>query len=794
MIKNYLIIGLRNLRKHFPYSFITIFGLGLGLAVCLLLATWISHETGYDEMHNTDGAMVFRATLETGFGGAHHITTTPNKLLAVIQEDAPEAAGVVRIYPISQYGPFIVQYGENIFQEERFSYADASFFKVFQFQLLKGNPDKALAEPNTVVMTETTATKYFGTEDPVGKIVKVNGDRDFTVTGVIQDLPSNSSLRFDLLGSFSSSRYGRDEPQWGPANFLTFVKVSHPTGITRIAEKVNARAKLETASMFSRDDDYLKFSFMPMTDIHLVEEGNLQYVYIFSAIAFLILLVACINYVNLATARAADRAKEVGLRKVVGANKQQLFYQFIGESVLITVFAFILALFIALLALPLFNEVTQTQFTSSALLRPELLISAMLVLFVVAILSGAYPALAMTSIRPAAILKGTFRFSGQGIRLRRFLVVTQFAISITLITCTLVIYKQLDFIQRIALGYANENTLVMPFDDKTRTVYAGLRTELIRTGKVLQVSVASEGPTNVGGGYSVALENAQPGSKILLHAITADQYYLPTFEIEIRDGRNFTEADFKKVKADTTGHSSSFLVNESVLTELHIDPEKAPGTRLNLNGRRGEIIGVVKDFHFASLHENIGPLVIFNEVEQFNLMFIKLKPGNIRESLAAIKPVFATLMPHRPFEYQFVDQQLAALYAPEDRMGSIFIVFAALAVIIACLGLLGLVAFSAAQKTKEIGIRKVLGASVPQIVALITNDFTLLILIALGIGLPSAYWIMQRWLSDFAYKTDIGLLPIVLASLLCLVIAFGTAGYQALKAALIDPASTLRNE
>jgi putative ABC transport system permease protein len=738
--------------------------------------------------------MVFRASTETSFAGAHHITTTPNKLLAVIQQDCPEAAGVVRIYPISQYGPFIVQYRDNIFQEERFSYADASFFQVFQFQLLKGNPDKALGEPNTVVMTETTATKYFGTEDPLGKIVKVNGDRDFTVTGVMQDLPSNSSVRFDLLGSFSSSRYGRDEPQWGPANFLTFVKVSDPTNISSIAEKVNARAKAETASMLSGENDYIKFSFIPITDIHLVEEGNLQYVYIFSAIAILILFVACINYVNLATARSADRAKEVGIRKVVGANKQQLFYQFIGESVLITVFAFILAMFISQAALPLFNAVTGMQFKSSTLLQPEILISAMLVLFVIAILSGAYPALAMTSIRPATILKGSFKFSGQGIWLRKFLVVTQFAISITLITCAMVIYKQLEFIQNIALGYDKENTLVMPFDDKTQSVYAGLRTELISSGKVSQISVASEGPTNIAGGYSLALENAPPGSDILINAITADENYLPTFEFDLKYGRNFTDADFQKVKADTTGNSSSFIVNESVLTELLIDPENALGTRLNLNGRHGEIIGVVKDFHFASLHKNIGPLVIFNEVEQFNFMFIKLNPGNIRESLAAIKPIFAKLTPHRPFEYQFVDQQFAALYASEDRLGSIFIVFAALAIIIACLGLIGLVAFSAAQKTKEIGIRKVLGATVSGIVVLITKDFTLLILIAIGIGLPSAYWIMQQWLSDFAYKTDIGVLPIVLASLLCLVIAFSTAGYQALKAALIDPVRTLRNE
>jgi putative ABC transport system permease protein len=792
MLKNYLLIGLRNLRKHFTYSLINIFGLALGLATCLLLTTWIRHELSFDKFHE-DPDRIYRATLEMSFGGRSHvIPQTPNKLLAVL-ETLPDVEQGTRVYDLSSYTPFIVQYQNELYQEKSFSFADSAFFRVFSFNFIEGNPEKALADPNTVVITASTSKKYFGNDAALGKILKINGT-DYVITGVIDDVPSSSSLQFDFLGSFYSTRYGRETPEWFPANFLTFIKTNSASDLNTVAAKINAQVKTELASELTGDGDYIRYSFIPMSDIHLKESGRITYVYIFSAIALLILAIACINYINLSTARAADRAKEVGIRKVVGALRNQLFGQFIGESVLITFLGFITALFLVEALLPGFNAITGNNFPPEVFFDWRFLGIAVIILVGIALLAGAYPALAISAFKPVSILKGNFRFSGRGIWLRKTLVITQFTISIALIVSTLVIYKQLNFIRGKALGYTKENSISIQLDKKTIEVFEQLKTELIKSGKVSGVARASESPTNIEAGYGLSIEGSATARDIMTTAITTDTEFIPLFGMEILSGRNFTQSDFLKVKADTTGKSSSFIVNETTLKELYIDPEKAIGQRMKLSGRSGEIVGVVKDFHFSSMRKKIRPLILFNEVEQFDYTFIRIDPNDVVGSLAVVKSIFETLAPHRPFEYEFVDEQYAALYDAEERISGIFIGFAALAIIIASLGLLGLVAFSAAQKTKEIGIRKVLGATAPGIVLLITRDFTRLVFIAMLIGLPLAYYLMSSWLDEFAYKTEIGIWPVLTASALCLVIAFGAAGYQAIRAALIDPAETLRNE
>jgi putative ABC transport system permease protein len=793
MIKNYLLIGFRNLRKHFSYSLINIFGLGLGLATCLLLVTWIKHELSFDRFHD-DSDRIYRSSLEMSFGGQiNHLYQSPNKLLPVIKENFPDVENGTRFYDRTGHTPFIIQYQTERFQEGKFSYADSTFFKVLTFEFIEGNPDKALAEPNTAVITESIAKKYFGNESATGKVIKVNSATDYTITGVIKDIPSNSSITFDFVGSFHSVSYGKETPQWFPANFLTFIKAGRNTDINAIATKVNDRVKMELASELTGEGDYIRFGFLPIADIHLVEAGRIVYVYIFSAIALLILGIACINYINLSTARAADRAKEVGIRKVVGALRNQLFGQFIGESVLITFMAFFVALLIVETLLPGFNLITGSNFPPTVFFDPAFLLISLVVLVAIALLAGAYPAFAISAFKPVSILKGNFKYSGRGILLRRILVVTQFTISIGLIVSTLVIYKQLSFIRNRDLGYSKENSIAIPLDKKTAEIYEQLKTELIKSGKIVAVSRASESPTDIHAGYGVSVGGANPRD-IMTTAITVDTEFVPAFGMQIIAGRNFTEGDFLKVEADTTRNSSSFILNQSAIRDLYIDPEKAIGQRITLSGRSGEIIGIVKDFHFASMREKIKPLVLFNEVRQFDHVFIKMNPEDVPGSLEVIKKICQTTITHRPFEYEFVDEKYAALYDAEDKISTIFIGFATLAIIIASLGLLGLVSFSAAQKTKEIGIRKVLGATAPSIVLLITKDFTRLILIAIVIGLPLSYYLMSEWLSDFAYKTEIGLGPVLIASLVCIVIAFGTAGFQAVKAALLDPAETLRNE
>ncbi len=796
MLRNYILISFRNLRKHFSYSVINIAGLGLGLATCILLITWIEHEMSFDSFHEKS-SRIYRASLEYGFGGQVAATSvSPTALLPAILT-LPEAETGVRLYNISSSNPAIIRYGDNLFQESKFYVADSTFFNVFSFKLLAGNPKKALNEPYSLIVTETAAKNYFGNEDPIGKIVKVNGQQDYTVTGVTEDLPSNSLFRFNVLASFSSIPAGREQPIWWSANYQTYVVLNENADIKALEEKTNAIVQKALASEVSGPGDYVKYNFMLMKDIYLKSPfvgesevvSDIRYVYIFSAIALLILLIACINYINLATAKAADRAREVGIRKVVGALRQQLFLQFIGESIIITFFSFFVAILLAELMLPLFNAMTGKSFGYTEFVQPGFLGVSFVILMVIAVLAGAYPAFAITSFKPVSVLKGNFKSSSRGIWLRKSLVVFQFGISVILIMGTLIIIKQLDFVQSKNLGYDRENTIILPLDGKTRGVYETLKNELLRKEVAVSVGRGSESPVMIKGGYSINT----PGSDnqgIIITGLTVDEGYIPTSGIQLIEGRNFTKEDFERAQKDTV---YTFILNESALAALYIKLEEAIGKSVSMSGRRGEIIGVVKDFHFASLHTNIGPLVIFPE-DQFNKIFIKLPAGNVKENLAKLSETYRSVITHRPFEYQFIDQQYEAMYTNEQRMSFIFIVFATLAIIIACLGLLGLVSFSAAQKTKEIGIRKVLGATPQNIVLLITKDFSSLVVIAIIIGLPVAYLIMTRWLENFAYKTPIGATPFLAAAFVCVFIALATAGYQAIKAALIDPAQTLRGE
>jgi len=797
MLKNYLLISFRNLRKQFSYSLINIAGLGLGLATALLLILWVSHELSYDSFHSK-ADRIYRSSMEYSFGGQVSKTSvSPTALLPALKSFAEVEEGV-RVYNPSGWSPFIVKKDENIFQESKFFFADSTFFQVFDFELISGNKQKALTEPYAVILTENTAKKYFGNEDPVGKTLTVNNSREYSVTGVLKNIPSNSILHFDFLGSFNSLAVSREKPFWWSANYQTFFVLHKNASLTELDRKLNDLVKKELAAEITNEGDYVRYNSMKLTDIYLrsdysTEEaslGDIKYVYIFSVIAVLVLVIASINYVNLATARAADRAKEVGLRKVVGAMRQQLFAQFMGESIVITVLSFLVAFLLAQLMLPVFNQLTGKEFTFSSLLSPTFLSISLGMLVLIALLSGAYPAMVITGFKPATVLKGNFRFSGRGIWLRKALVITQFSISVILIVGTLIIQKQLTFIQSTKLGYNKDNNIVLPYDRNKPEVFASFKTELMRSGVVQEVGRGNESPVQIRGGYTInTAESSERG--IIITGLPVDEGYIPSLGIELLQGRNFTEADVKRVSTDTV---YTFILNESALAALFLDQETAIGTPVELGQRKGEIIGVVKDFNFSSLHNAIGPLVIFPEEFQLNHVFIKLNTGDTKQALEKIESISKTIYPHRPFEFQFVDQQYSALYQAEDRMGSIFTVFATLAIIIACMGLFGLVSFSAAQRTKEISIRKVLGATAQNIVMLITRDYTPLILLAIVIGLPVSWLMMTKWLNSFAYKTEIGLSPLLWASLGCVVIAFGTASYQAIKAAITNPANNLRNE
>ncbi|HEY9047936.1 MAG TPA: FtsX-like permease family protein, partial [Ohtaekwangia sp.] len=428
---------------------------------------------------------------------------------------------------------------------------------------------------------------------------------------------------------------------------------------------------------------------------------------------------------------------------------------------------------------------------SALFINPTFITVALLGATVVAWIAGAYPAFAITAFKPVSVLKGNFKTSGKGIWLRKSLVVAQFSISIILTISTMVVIKQLSFIQHKKLGYDKENTVILPLDGQTAQVYNQLKNEILRSGIATHVARAIESPTKIDGGYSLNIPGSANDVGMIVTANAVDPDFIPALGMELAAGRNFTENDYIKMHTDTI---CSFILNESALKEIGLSAEQAVGTSINMNNRKGPIVGIVKDFHFNTLQQQIAPLVLFTEEWQFHALFIKLKAGDPREALAKLKTICGTITPHRPFDYTFLDQEYTSLYRNEERMGRISSTFALLTIVIACLGLFGLVSFSAAQKTKEIGIRKVMGATASSIVLLITKDFTRLVLIAIILGIPAAYWIMSQWLNGFAYRTEIGVGPLALAAILSLIIAFGTASFQAVKAALINPVDTLRNE
>lgn len=795
MLRNYILITLRNLRKNFVYSLINILGLGLGLATFLLLTTWILHELSYDTFHQK-ADRIYRASIEYSYGGqVNRLSVSPTALMPELL-NLPETETAVRVYNPSAWNPFVIEKDGTRFQENRFYAADSTFFDVFSFRLLSGDPKHALTQPYSVVLSQSMVAKYFGDEEALGNTLQVN-DREYTVTGVMEDVPDNSMMQLDFVCSFNSLRWGQRPPVWGSANFQTFVVLHPGANVDAVREKTNEIVRKATAKASDTGGDYHRYNFTPLTDIYLRSDFNaepevvsdIKYIYLFSAIALLILIIACINYVNLSTARAADRAKEVGIRKIVGALRKQLFSQFMGESVIITFLSLSVAFLLALGLLPFFNNLTGKLFSQTVLLQPSFIGLALGILVVIALLSGAYPAFAITSFKPVSVLKGNFKSSGKGIWLRQVLVIFQFSISVMLIAGTLIIVKQLNYMRAKKLGYDRENTIMLPLDAATDKVFDAFRTEALRTEAARYVSRGAESPVSIQGGYVIAPEGQE--EFISITGLIADEDYLPSMNMELARGRNFTREDRERISRDTV---YAFILNQSALKALYIDEADAIGKRLSMGFRKGEIVGVVKDFHFASLHRNIEPLVIFPEEWQMSKMFIRLPEGDIPTQLKRLEDIYASLITHRPFEYQFLDQQYEALYTHEQQLGTVFIVFASLAIIIACLGLLGLVAFSASQKTKEIGIRKVLGATAPGIVLLITKDFSKLVFIAIVIGLPLAVWGMDQWLSGFAYRTSIGIIPIALSAVICIIIALASAGYQAVKAALIDPAKTLRSE
>lgn len=805
MFKNYLTVAWRNLQKRKAYAFINISGLAVGIACAFLILAYVHHELSYDQFHEKKDRL-YRASMKGNFGGRDFETTsTPTALMPTLKREFPEVEEGVRVFNSGSFGPTIVKYEDKLFDESRFFFADSTFFEVFSFPLLSGDPKTALNQPNSVVLTVSTALKYFEYGEAVGKVIRANDSKDYVVTGIMDDLPDNSHIKFDFLASFSSLGASKEEIWWS-ANYLTYFTLRKDNSIASMQEKMPDLMKKYVGDDLPSKNDYVSYSFMPVTDIHLRANtqnelepgGSISYVYVLSFVAFLIVAIACINYMNLATAKATERGKEVGVRKVMGAFRGQIFNQFMSEAFLITLLAILLAVVLITFALPYFNILTGKNLNLVTLLREPTVIGILFTIAgLVSLLSGSYPALALSGFKPISVLNGKSQNSKASAILRKGLVVFQFGVSIFLIFGTLVVYKQLAYIKTKELGFDKAQILALPVDDKIVKDISVFKSEFLKNDQIEAVSISTNKPTYIRGGYSFTLEGGSEDNQVFTTAATVDKDYVKTLGLQIIEGSDLSEADEIAAKVKNEEGSSvqnSFLLNESAVKQTGLSPEEIVGKKMNFNGRLGQVKAVVKDFHFASLYQPIGPLVLFIENEQTSYILVRVNPQGIESTLSDMEEKWATLAPHRPFSYEFLDQEFESVYQSEEKMGHIFNLFSVMAIFIACLGLFGLSSYTAMHRAKEIGIRKVLGASATSMVLMLSKDYAKLILVSMLLVVPFAYWAMNHWLEDFAFRIEIDWAIPALAVAITLLTSLLTISFESFKAANANPVNSLKSE
>ncbi|MBC7849216.1 MAG: ABC transporter permease [Chitinophagaceae bacterium] len=798
MIRNYLKIAWRSLLKNKTSSFINIVGLTTGLTCCLLMVLYMQHELSYDKFQK-NGDRVVRVIMEYKFGEGE-ITKgnfTSTKVFPAFKANFPEVVDGVRMADPAR----VVKFEDRIFNEEKFYYADSTFFNLFpSFTLIRGQANQVLKGPNMVVMTRSAAIKYFGdATDAVGKTLKIGGQQtDYIVTGIAEDCPSNSQIKFDFVASFSSLGVVQEENYWN-ANYTTYLLLRDEASIVSLQKKIAPFMKKEFAN---EPGTYVNFLLEPYTRVHLYStfdgfepNSNITYIYIIGAIALLILVIACFTYINLSTARSIERAREVGIRKVAGAVRKQVFFQFIGESVMLTVFSLILSFLLAILILPAFNSLADRSLDSSQLFRFPVLLAALVIVGCISLLAGSYPAFVLSRFQPVHVLKGAFKNTGSGSILRKSLIVFQFSISVFLIVATFIIHQQLQYIQNKNLGYNREHVIVMNIDQKMIDKLDLIKTELKSNQNILAVSKAYNTPVQIPGGYSMYRGDRGSSTAMNVTGCPVDNEFIPATNIEIVAGTNLSKQDL--LDADQEDQSKSyyhFILNETAAKALGWKPNEAIGKKIFLGDQRpGEVKAVVRDFHFASLHTTVEPLILFPG-GWGNTLLVKTTGKDIAGTISFIETKWKAIAPHRPFDYRFMDEDFQRLYHSEKRTGKVFTIFAGIAILLACLGLFGLAVYATQQRVKEIGIRKVLGASASSITVLLSARFLALVAASFVIASPLAWYVMSKWLEDFAYRVDISWWIFVLAGLAVTVITLLTVGLQALKAALSNPATSLRSE
>jgi len=791
MLKNYFKIAFRNLLKHKVYSLINILGLAVGIAVCVLIFRYISHEMSYDAYHENSDQM-YRVTLQMA---ERHVAVTPSVVSPAIQNNFPEVMSGVRILAAGNFSALVIRYEEKVFEESRFAYADSSLFDVFSYEFIAGDPPTALNRPQTMVLSRNMAQKLFDDEFPVGKTVVTDGGIEYEVTAVIENMPSTSHFQFDVIASMVTIQgWGElTDTELKGSQFYTYIVLQQGASSKDLEENLN----IYISQSFAPDYDF-NLRLQPVTDIHLYSnllaeirpQGDIRYIWAASAIAILILIIACINYMNLATARSARRAKEVGIRKVLGSQRKQLIGQFYGESAFLVGLAILFAVFIIEITFPWFNQMTG-QVLTSGLDDPFLWIALLAVGIIVTLVSGSYPAIMLSGFKPVSVLKGAGGTKGKS-GFRKALVVFQFAISVFLIIGTLVIYQQVDFIQSKELGYKNDNVIALNAPGNIQSHFDTFRSELMQVQGVDNVTMASDTPVDVSAGWSIDISGVEKDPNLVIMGLLIHPEFTQSLDIPIIAGRDLRQQDYIAANREDDPEYA-YLLNETAVRTFGLEPEQIIGRAAEMSGRHGMIVGVVKDFHFAPLHREIEPLVMFPE-DGFSKLIIGFTSADIRQTLDQTKSVWDSIFPGAPFEFTFLDQEYNALYQQEKQAGYIFTTFSILAIFVACLGLFGLASFMTEQRVKEIGVRKVMGASVPNIVGLFSVDFIKLVLIGFIIAVPVTLFLMNRWLQNFAYRIDIHYSVIIAAGLITLVIAILTVSYHAWKAAAINPVTSLKSD
>ncbi|WPP48825.1 ABC transporter permease [Catalinimonas niigatensis] len=797
MLRNYLKVALRNLQKRPFYTSINVFGLAMGMACTMLITIYILNELSYDRFHEKADRIYRLAThLEMGESGFTGAAVSP-AVAGPFQEEIPEVEMVVRI---NQGDNKIFRKDELVIKENKVLTADSGFFQMFSFPLLKGDPARVLQDPTSVVMTENAARKYFQEKDPIGQHIRID-DQLFQVTGIMAPVPANAHFQFEIVYSFLSDPKSKIE-NWGNINAATYFLLEENASIEAVNARLDPLLKkyLREYEMFKSLGYVVEMFTQPLTDIHLHSHmlgefepnGNVKYLYIFGAIALFILLIACINFMNLATARSADRAKEVGVRKTMGSARSMLVRQFLIESLLLSLISMILALGLAeLLRIP-FSKIAAKEI-QLPLLDAWFIPAVLLLGLIVGILAGSYPAFYLTKFKPVEVLKGRLAIGSKNSWLRNSLVIFQFVISIMLIVCTLMVYEQLQFVRNKDLGFSKDNVIVLSNGKALGTNTETFHNTLMGLSAVQGVSFTDVAP--LAGydatGFIPATESDSGVAYLDEHALVLSYLqvshdYLPTMDIRLKEGRNFSRA----MTSDSVNRV--VILNEQAVRTMGL--HQPIGSKLLIGGEFvAEVVGVVEDFHFKSLHTAVEPLVLALS-DEHNFVEVKIASDNLQQTLALLEEQWNLHADGTPFDYNFLDEDFDALFRADQRVGMIFGGFTSLAILIACLGLLALAAFMAEQRTKEIGIRKVMGASVKSIMLLLSKDFTKLVIIAFVLAIPLAYFAIQQWLNDFAYKIDIGMASFIVAGILALLIAILTVSYQSFKAAIANPVDSLRDE